>query len=551
MKLIDNMTDKLVGALLGAHTGKRSLQATLDMAEAAIVSLQEDIGATKEGIVELELAIDEGTEWRRLNDTNNTDFSPAFLTALRRRSWLMYLINPLIKRAVTIQELYVWGSGCTIKAENEVVDEVLHDFFDDPDNQEVIGRSWPVREREQRIYGDQFFVFFTNPRNGRVRVRCIPVEQIVDVYHNPNDSTEVWFYKRQMNMVDGVFTYEYLPSVCYTPRVKPTMDYKVQWDTPIYHNKTGGMSNMKFGVPELYSALNWATAYKGMLENFATVLKALARLAFKISNLPGKKGISAAKSRLQSSITHTEIIEKNPTEVPGSTFLGAGNTTIEPIKTSNSTTGPDEARALRVMVAAGTDTPEHFFGDSDVGNFATSSTLDRPTELKMVARQKMWEGIIREMCEFVILASADAPRGKLRVAGFSVKTLVGDFSNKEMKYVLTTPADTNMTVTVEFPSILSRDVIDRVRSIVMAATMNGSKAEGIFPDRKFLFKNILVALDIKNAEEIANEMYPEPVTQGFIDPVKELANETKVADAKLIAANKPVAAPFSPPKNSK
>jgi hypothetical protein len=187
------------------------------------------------------------------------------------------------------------------------------------------------------------------------------------------------------------------------------------------------------------------------------------------------------------------------------------------------------------MVAAGTDTPEHFFGDSDIGNFATSTTLDRPTELKMIARQQMWSVVIQKINLKLVEWSAMAPSGVLRGAGYKSSRTRDKFDGEAL-ITVTAPKDKSTKVFVEFPVILERNVTDRVRALVQAATLGGRPAEGIFPDRKLLFKLLLKALGEKEADYLTETYYPNEVKQGFIDPADKLKVEQEEAGAKTITA---------------
>lgn len=541
MNLLSTVHDRLVGARIGLGMGGDALERSVEAVEESMVK-------AKEGLADLELMF-EDIGWRDLT-TNKWDFSPAGLRKVMGLSRLMYLVNPLIHRAVTVQELYVFGLGFDIKAETDIVDEVLDDFFKDPKNQKTIGDAWPEREREQRIDGNTYLAFFVNPANGSARVRVIPPEQIENIIFNPDDAQEPWYYKRYPGPVtnDAPFGAPsapvgtvpiYLPCIHYRPKrkVRNIDGIKVDWDTQILHIKTGGLSIMKFGMPELFSALNWATAYKRILENFATILAAYARLAMKVTGLAGARGVAASKARLATGISSPSVsIDRNPPTNVASWANTSGNVDIQPVKTANSTTGPDEARALRSMVAAGSDTPEHFFGDSDVGNFATSETLDRPTELKMIARQNMWKAVMVAISRLLIQWSAQAPGGKLNAAGYVAREEADPFDGTRLVTVVA-PADKSTKVTITFPTITERDVTERVRAVVNAITLNGRHAEGIVPSRKFAFKLLMIALGERDADALADKYYPDEVTQGFVDPSDEAENARMEAEALKIRAD--------------
>jgi hypothetical protein len=562
MKLLDSIFDKLAGGMAGVMLGGSSMRRSVESFDRSESRATESLIDSEMGIgtiADLTLAA-EDVSWRDLSIGQNGVFtiSRRGLRYITNLSRLMFILNPLIRRAVTVQELYVWGSGVRIKGEDDTVTEVLNDFFNDPKNQRVIGESWPEREREQRIDGNTFLVLWRNKANGASRVRLLPVEQVEEIICNPDDSKEPWFYIRGafsnvtytpgMDMEDFNTPRVMFPDIDYDPINKPAFwkdGTPIKWDAPVLHIKTGGLSGMRFGMPELYSALNWATGYKRILENFATILQAYARMAMKMTGLPGKKGVAAAKSKLGTGINNSRFIDNNPPTNTASWAMLSGNVDVSPIRTAGSTTGPDEARALRSMVASGTDTPEHFFGDSDIGNFATSSTLDRPTELKMVARQRFWMLIILHISNKLMEWSARAPLGKLRQAGFDTE-LKRDQFDGTLATMITAPEGKSLHVSIEFDSILERDVTDRVRAVVQAATLGGSPAEGIIPDRKLLFKLLMTALGEKEADFLMNKYYPDPVLQGFADPADRMGDEhltaqgrKELGDAAILQAKKP------------
>lgn len=565
MSVLKEARDAIVGAIAGANIGGEQLTKLVEDIdqERAAYALSRESKETlaKEGLADLELAF-EDVGWRDLTTYFGIwKFNRATMRRITALSRIMYVINPLIKRAVTVQELYVWGAGCTIKAKDPRVNDVLEEFFEDPKNQRVIGQGeegWAQREREQRIDGNQFFAFFTNPITGVVRVRLLPYDMVEDIIYNPQDSKEVWYYRRSTANLAGAAmdtdlsgTVSTIPEVPGQTILYPDIGWNptfrevlfgqtrlpIDWNVRILHVKTGSLSTMKFGLPELYSALNWATAYKKILENFATILAAYARIAMKMTGLAGKKGVAAAKSRMNTAVNSAEFRDSNPPTNTASWMALSGNVDVQPVKTAHSTTAPDEARALRSMVAAGSDLPEHFFGDSDVGNLATSETLDRPTELKMIARQQMWRVVILQMCRFVIEQSALAIEGRLRSEGYRGTQQSDRFDRRTLSVTVTPPKEGSLRVEVTFPNITERAITDRVRAVVNAVTLNGRSAEGIFPDRKYVFKLMLEALGVRNVDELVEEFYPDAVTQGFKDPEDVAKNDEIEAQAKKTMAD--------------
>lgn len=499
--------------------------------------LKEELDKVQENLADLEIALDD-VGWREMNSLGSQawNFKRSSLKKMMDLSRRMYLKNPLMRRSVNVIGLYVWAQGVKIKADDKLVQEVMDDFFDHPKNMTALTSvpAWEARDNEQSITGNTFLALWTNEETGGVRVRILPVDQIDWIVTDPDDAKCPWYYKRVWS--DGISSYvKYYPDINYNPDVKPDKlddGNPVQWDAPVYHLKTGGLTDMIFGMPELYSILDWALAYKTLLENWATIIKAYARMAMKLTGLAGKKGIAAAKNKMGTAITTGNLRDTNtPTNTAGWMAL-SGGADVSAVKTAGATTSAEEGRPLKLMIAAGAGLPETFYGDSDVGNQATSTTLDRPTELKMVARQKMWMTVIQAIVDYLKLKSAQASAGKLNKAGWTVVTTPDVFDGEEVVKVVA-PGEIKPFVEITFPNILERNVTDRVRAVVAATTLGGSQAEGIIPDRRFVTQLLLEALGDEDVEHHLSLLYPDGEEfQGYVDPREKLANDTLVAQGK-------------------
>src|SRR5690606_26615419 len=110
-------------------------------------------------------------------------------------------------------------------------------------------------------------------------------------------------------------------------------------------------------------------------------------------------------------------LDHNPPPLTGSTFVAGEGTSLQPVRTSGATVSAEDGRRLLLMVAASSGLPETFFGDASIGTLATAKSLDRPTELMMEDRQKLWRDVFINILEFVRLWAVKAPRGPLRSLG--------------------------------------------------------------------------------------------------------------------------------------
>lgn len=474
-------------------------------------------GLLLERIPELEFAL-EDSGWLRLGDTKLDEFSRAGLRTITRMSRLFYLKNPLIQRGVNVQRYYVWGQGMSVQAKDTDINQVLQDFMGDRKNVvELTGhQARMMKERELQTDGNLFFVFFTNPSSGQVRIRNIPFGEIDDIVRNPEDSKEPWFYIRRYTREDFSFSQgligeeitEYYPDWEYHPEQKPTkINHKeVHWDRPVYHVKVGGFSDWKFGVSEVYAAIDWARAYKEFLEDWASIVRAYRRFAFKYSGGTSKAELAAVKGVMGTTFAAGGTLagETNPPPVTGALALLKEGRDLQPVRTSGATVAAEDGRRLLLMVAAAFGFPETFFGDVSVGTLATAKSLDRPTELAMRDRQLLWASIHMDVFGFVLLAAVKAKSGPLRAKG----TIEEEKENGAVSEIVVWKDDVKSAIDIDFPPLIEQDMGDAIDAIVDAATLKGFAPAGTIEMRD-LTRWVLVRLGEEDVDEILERMYPE------------------------------------------
>lgn len=481
---------------------------------------EDTVNFLQESMVELQLALDDDG-WRRLSFGTREHLVTA--SGIRKSidiAEASYLTNPLIHHAVDVQANYVFAQGVSVRAKpSEQVNEVLQAFWDDPLNQMELTSAQSMWEKEisLRLQANLFFVFFPNIFTGQTRIRTIPVREILSggIITNPQDRREPWYYHRvweeyEFNPRTGdVATTSrkreaYYPDWRYHPVDKPKVinGKPVKWLQPVYHVKVGGLSDMRFGFPEIYSALDWARAVRLDLEDYATLRRALARFAWLMTVKGGKEGVAKGKAKLQTALGVNTFIDTNPAPVAGSTAIMDDSRNLSPIRTAGATPSPEEGRRLWLMVSAGTGIPETILaGNADVGNLATARTLDRPTELQMRNRQTLWSTVLSNIGMFVIANAASAPQGI--VIGDVVNGVV-ELPSKRQNGKL---VKQKIEVVTNFPKILEPDTTKNVKAVVDAATLAGKTDTGMFPQEDLL-RRLLEALgenDIDGALEIISQ----------------------------------------------
>lgn len=487
-------------------------------------NLQERIGA-------LELALEE-QGWQRLAQGADQEFSRDGLRFMIELARIVAIKNPLVKRALAVKTHYVWAQGVSVRHADEGVNDVIQRFLDDEGNRaEMFGhQARAYKEKELATTGNLFLVFFTDSRTGRVRVRSIPVEEIEEIYTNPDDRRETRYYKRvweqerlgENGSVETEQRTAYYPDWRYQPTNRWTAigGHEINWDQPVSHVRVGGFQDMRFGLSEIYAAIDWGAAYKSYLEDWATFARALARYAHKLSLQNANNQQVSAAARAMSTTLSSSSNETNPPPLTGSAFVSGPGAALEPMRIGGANASAEDSRRLLLMVAAATDLPETFFGDANVGNHATAKTLDRPTELAMLDRQALWADVYRDIISYVLWKSAVAPQGALR----GVIT-VEDEGDGTPRLLLD---EKLVNAEVVFPPILEHDPLAAVQAITAAAER--------LPDEKLIARLLLTALGVDDLDDAMNSMFPDGEAPADAEPAPAVAEALQMI-AELMSAS--------------
>lgn len=491
---------------------------TLSTAEAA--NLEHLIDTLEESLSDAQrLLAAEDYGWQKVGDlTGEGVIGREHVKQVVALARVMAIADPLIRRAAGLHKAYVWGQGCTIAAKQEDgseqdVNAVVQAFLDDPGNAATFtsAQARELLEHKLQTDGELFHALITSPLSGRVQVREVPCFEVDDVITNPEDAAEVWFYKRTFTArrltaqgsatVTSSRTETLLyPDINYRPatRVRSLDGHEIRWDSPVIHTKvnpTGGR-----GTPDLYAALPWARGYKGFLEDWAGLVKALSRFAFR----------ATAKNRAGAASVRSAIATRtaDASGQVGQTVITGESQQFEAIGKSGATIDSNSGRPLAAMVAAGTNIPvTMLLADPGVtGARATAETLDAPFHHVINARRTLHADLIRAVLAYVIREAVRAPQGALK------GTILRDAATG--REVVTLRGDQPLTVTVDFPKVEKIDVKTLMDAI--------SAADGIDKLPPLLIAKLaMLALDVDDIDDWLGQITDE---QGqFIDPVDALA----------------------------
>jgi len=453
--------------------------------------------------------------WQKLTAFAEHEFSRDGLQQITAVCRIMTIKSPLLRRGLSLRTGYVWGQGVQISAratgeQGQDVNDVIRRFLDDAGNRRTFSGDQAHEELERALYsdGNVFLALFTRPRTGRVQVRTLPWDEITDVVCNPEDRSEAWFYRREWwqdrRTEAGVIQERhvaYYPALGYNPVLKPrrlTFPHygdaqlaDVMWDAPVYHVKVNGLSGWKFGLPDSYAAIDWAKAYKDFLTDWATLIKALSRFAWKLTSKGSKQ--AAARTRLAAG-PGTDRYTGDPQHA-GATALMTPDMMLEAIPKSGATIDSESGRPLAAMVAAALDVPvTMLLGDpGTTGARATAETLDTPTERTMELRRSVWGEAHRQILDYVIDQAAKAPQGALK----------GKVSRDEDgRETIDLAQDTDRTIDISWPDIDDLDPAVIIDAIVKA------DATGYLPPLTVV-RLLLEALGVRDVDSILESLTAE------------------------------------------
>ena len=470
--------------------------------------------------------------WARVDGVNDGEvISRDVLVREARRARLMSIADPLIRRAVSLSIAYVHGQGVTVQAAQEEdgeqdVNAVVQAFLDDPSNLETFTSQQAREELERKLRtdGNAFHALPTDPVTGRVQVRAIPFREVVDIITDPEDVATPWFYKRVFvaQIVEAGYALGatrtrretrtvFYPALGHRPSLRPkTIDGKpVEWATPIVHTAVNRVDGSKWGAPDRLAALPWALGYKEFLEDWARLVKALSRFAFR-ATAKNRAGAAAVRSKIATA-------PANADGDVGQTVVTAEGQRFEAIGKSGATIDSGSGRPLAAMVAAATDNPvTMLLADPGVtGARATAETLDQPHKLVIRARQSVHSHLLRRILDYVIDQAIDSPQGPLK-GGARIDRVTG-------RKVMFLAGDQQRRISIDWPSLDKVPVETLVKAIVEA------DGTGKLP-ALLVARMLLVALDVDDVDEVLASMVDED--GNFIDPQATVDDTAAAAAAE-------------------
>lgn len=366
------------------------------------------------------------------------------LDAIQRSSELcraVATVNPLVGRGLKVRAGYVWGPGVAI---------VPTKFRSGPGRPRTVNTTPKLPEGLGDVLtstlaqieietsaacdGNLFFLVDKKART----VQRIPLEEITDGVSQRGNRERLLYIRRSWDDWEmepdtrvqerpitqpdaaaagrkwvrelrdqGSSTFRYQSA--WYPTVSAHHDkelrkYRTINNEPVDHDKVmvhatfNRLVGWRWGVPDILRAVWWTKAYKEYLENCATLSKAYARFAWKITS-EKSRGVRRTAAALAQT-PRTDPSTGQPMAVGGSAVLGAGQD-LSAVG-GRGQVDFDGGRPLAAMIAASLDVPlPAITQDPSIGNRSTAESLDTSTELVMQGRQKVMNDVFCKIFELL------------------------------------------------------------------------------------------------------------------------------------------------------
>lgn len=493
-----------------------------------------ELQAMSEKISLLQEAIDfqdnQSSDWVQVGQSLDGETDTIDPTTARANSRYYARRDPLYRRAITLTRNYTFGRGISWRANDPDVAKILQAFWDDPDN-EILTRStgqWELCDNLLRD-GEVFPVFFVDAMSkGRVKVSTVEPDEIKAIIPDSDNKRKIRYYfrswhKQTWNFDEkfwsgGEWEKDYYPDwdapASYPNNRKPGEMFVPDGDASGTEHSTAGikrkdsdsiktavyMMQLRSNVyglralPSFYTAITWAATYKGFVEDRATMTLAAATFAFKQKIKGGAAAVARMATQMGAAMLGRYGGAFGRERREGGQIMQENEAVnLEQFNfDTRASNGYTDGRILRQQVAAATDIIEpDLTGDPSVGNLASITAMNGPQLKGFESWQQLFSDFYKDVFDFVI--------------------------RQAVKYDALDPKGKDLTVEVDFPPIVGRDlstVVSAISGLINAQSQGG--VEYIAPER--LAAYILTAFGETDIETALAELdFTRKPAQGFVE----------------------------------
>lgn len=408
----------------------------------------------------------------------------------------LYKYNPLAQWAIWLWT--AWGLGDKVKVtvpDNEQANEDVNEFFTAERNEPILADD-NVKElsRWLLVKGNRFLVFFTSTIDGETTLRLIDQDQIT-LIHNPDDSKEVWFYKRTWTPAGKTSKTVYYPDwkVYFGDELNENWDRLVELRTiPQTATKSWGDGetelngdnatdayilfvphNIKdesalWGWPLLTNPRAWLQSHQHLMESRLTLAEARSMFVRRKKVTGGSRAVKSVVNTIASNLSSTQWTDTNPPAVAGAVEVDNAQIETEdlPLTTAAGDTAQDNKTfSWMALLGAG------LFPTSaglDTSRWATALEMDKAQSMLFEEYGRFWAAQFRKIAKIALLANEKY--GKKSYGEYAITVSIDTFSKADFPAIAKT---IGQFVRDTFTPLIELGVVDANAAMAIIARFYG------------------------------------------------------------------------------
>jgi hypothetical protein len=306
--------------------------------------------------------------------------------------------NPFVINGARVRASHVWGGGVEFSKENRTgrrargaLPADLQRLMESPAAQRYVFGNDARKELEDAAFSDGNV--FILGQDSTKRMQRIPVSQITGDLRNPDNTEEIWAYRREwyqdpnnedVNKRKQMVRWYYAD--IYDGTRKQTITFKgksekIETGYTVIDKVFNRQVGWAYGVPDALAIIAWVKLYREFLVNGFIMSKALARFAFKVT-------VSSARGADNAS---TEVTMPGQA---GATAIEGQGQSLQAISSAGSGYDFKSGGSLAAAIAAGLGVSLlALLSDpaSASGSNAAAQSLDGPARAMAVMRRRSWD----------------------------------------------------------------------------------------------------------------------------------------------------------------
>lgn len=356
----------------------------------------------------------------------------------------VWMNDPQAGAAVELMNDFCFGRGVPKpRAKDPLVQDVIDEAWDDPDNQEVLTslEAQLALGTDVAIQSNVFVQLFDDGADGKVKLSTLCHDDVAGYMPHPTKRHRVLYYLAFKHEYEWDFqTDGFKPNPPVARELKPF--YYPHWrnveltkeepsgadiehppddrvgEGRVYHLRINRHSEQVFGVPRFQRTLRWYTAYNDFVAARLDVAKAGAAFIMKRKVTGTATAMAQAATRAMG--RRSPLATASPA---GQEFGVAGPRPASILEENEGAThesfnldtraanAQQDARMIRAPIAAAERFTQAYLGDAEAaGSLAGATSLELPILKAVEARQEVFERLIRWFLDRVIERAVDTGR---------------------------------------------------------------------------------------------------------------------------------------------